>query len=210
MPNDRIPIQIHQWVGKTQDVTNTEYLIADWVIAERLFAGRGDKIGNKLGYRDVEVEIPVWNDKKNDFEIGEGFVNPKAPPKAAPGSVKAGVPVNFLRRRSPEDIQDLAPVVVDFEGGHGGGRQFRGDVYDTKTNSTLEVLLLGPDGKLTVLNSRDDADSTKDTAAGQRAAEAARYAEWRSRLTRFVSVSFRQRKRRVRGARVDLLLNGRG
>ena len=171
LPKDRVAIQIHQWVGKTTDVTNLEYFIADWVVAERLFVGRGAKIG----HREVEVEIPVWNDKKNDFEIGEGYVNPKTAPKITPfGVVKAGVPVNFLRRRSPEDIKDLAPVVVDFEGGHGGARQYRGDVYDTKTNSTLEVLLLGPDGKLTVLNSRDDADSTKDTAAGRRAAEAQR------------------------------------
>ncbi len=192
--SDKAPVQIHQWVGVAQDPVDprTTYTIADWVIAERVLVQRGDKIGRDK--RGIEVEVPVWNPNLNGdrggFEIGTGYIDPKAKVKKVRYDiVPVGVPVNFLQRKADEDEDDLAPVVVDFEGGRRGVRQYKGRLDDFGTNSSLEMMLLGPDGKLTVRNSRDDRNA--DTVPGTHAFERReRYTVWADRLYKVRTASF--------------------
>ena len=54
------PVQIHNWVGKVDNHT-----VADWVIAERPIRRGGGTIG-RLG---VTVEVPVWDSKRQMFRI---------------------------------------------------------------------------------------------------------------------------------------------
>jgi hypothetical protein len=201
---DQAVVQIQKWVESTKDAAGQQFDIGDWVVAERLLVYRGEKIGRKSptsiseGASAIEVETPVWQYDRNAFEIGSGVIGPpkkgvkdKGPVKTGV-TVTSGIPVDFLVRKGADDLTDVAPVVVDFEGGRGGARQYdsRADgegkrrthaEADATSNSPVEMLLLGPDGRLMALNSRDDRNG--EAKPGERAHErSTRWREWMARL----------------------------
>lgn len=135
----RTYIQVHRWLAEERisDHNDNTYPIGSWSIAERVPAYRGEYIGKK-----AYVELPVWN------EVWEAYLLPNFA-----GKVKGrkrddrGVPVDF----------NSHAVLVDFEGGR--GTYAVGHGTKTKTvvdDAPVEMLVLTPDGKLEVHNSRDD------------------------------------------------------
>jgi hypothetical protein len=97
IPPGKIPVQIHQLVQNSTVEDGQE--VGDWVVAERLFLGRGDLIAR----RNLDVEVPVWDRKANAFELGELNRSKKN------RNPKKAIPVDFG--------DDTSPVLVDFRGG---------------------------------------------------------------------------------------------
>jgi hypothetical protein len=165
------PIQVHRWLGKVPDRSGPDWLTADWAIAERLHTRRGDPIGG----HEVVIEMGTWNMPYQMFEIGisgRAARNlPKAPQPNKAEPIASGIPVDL--------IAAPAAVVVDFDGGkltgfqrRDGGREF---IQDT---SAVELLVMMPDGKLVVRNSRIDSDP--ETPAGAERHD--RFTFWRDRI----------------------------
>ena len=134
--------QVHQWVDKRAD--NVEYAIGDWAILERQLVRRGEYIG--LG---GFVTVPVWNKFKEAFEV----------PKTRDTTVKPHVERLGIRIGLIPEAE--APVLVDFV----GGRRLRpGASNNFEEDTAVEALVLGADGKLRVLNSREAADPASPVA----------------------------------------------
>lgn len=137
---DQTAVQVHRWVERSGLGTEIDTTIADWAIAERQLVRRGEYIGRN---EPIFVEVPVWNKSRNAFEIG--FL-PQAVKKTA-GKAVTGLPVNFVPRKGQ-------PLVVDFE----GGKRAK-PAHPVQDESAVEVLVLTPEGKLMVRNSRIDSDT---------------------------------------------------
>jgi hypothetical protein len=157
------PVQIHVWKESTTEPQNRkEYIIADWVIAERLFTRRGEFLGRS----EFMAEVPVWTAVKGAtgmFEIGEV---PPVGKKRVVVKGPTGIPVD-TRVGSPP------PLLVDFEGGKKPNA--KGMPED---NAAVEMLVLGSDGRLELRNSRVDSDIA--TASGKQRDD--RHKAWRKRL----------------------------
>jgi hypothetical protein len=96
VPAGKVPFQIHQLVGEANDA-GTMRQVGDWVIAERLFIGRGELIGRSA----CEVEVPVW------LPTAERFILPAKVEKGR--RQKNSIPINFGDEKTP--------VLADFWGG---------------------------------------------------------------------------------------------
>lgn len=144
-------VQLHRWIEKAGDRP-----VGDWAVAERLAIRRGDIIGRK----SVRVEVPEWNAKKGQFELG--FAEAK-------GKVKIpGIPVDFT-------LGDPAPILVDFQGGK---HDYKLGKTNIKEDAAVEMLVLTPEGNLIVRNSRVDSDPT--TEIGRFRSQ--HYWRWRNRV----------------------------
>jgi len=163
VPPDKIPVQIHQFVETvTDEGGGAAKEIADWVIAERLLIGRGEVIGRG----GVEVEVPVWDFRSDEFVLGFTIVQ-TGKGKTARTKRHDSVPIDF-GAESPL-------VLADFWGGK-------------VTEGNVEALLLGPDGSLFVRNYHEDSArprTPEERAFYPFAAERQdRYDTWRARLER--------------------------
>src|SRR5262249_51361721 len=77
LDHDKVPVQIHRWLGSTSVGDAGERQVGDWVIAERLLVRRGELIGRRLkpGPKDkdktdvnvVLVEVPEWDASAGGF-----------------------------------------------------------------------------------------------------------------------------------------------
>jgi hypothetical protein len=145
---DQTVFQIHQWTKMGRDIKRNgfPYTIGDWAIAERVLVRRGEAIGEK-----AFVQVPFWNKDKDTFEI---------PPKMNDPFVKKGDTIPGLLMDFKEDGQ--RPVLVDFA----GGKRYKAN-NTLEEETAVEALILTPDGKLTVLNSRADADAIQEEPAIQ-------------------------------------------
>jgi hypothetical protein len=171
MPHEKVPVQIHRWVdevtGKAMHLT-----VADWVIGERFLMARGEQIGRSA----AEVDLPRWVTEIQSFILGD--LRP-ATAKSGAKVVKTAVPVDFTTS-SP-------PVIVDFSGGKGHypvdtfdyakGTANKEFVFDEE--SATELLVMTPEGKLVLRNSREDSDPESPTGHDR----LTRYDHWRARLT---------------------------
>ena len=144
---ETVPVQIHRWIDQFTDPQGLFHTIGDWAIAERLLVRRGEPIGRP----SVMVELPEWSKGKQSFEIKYS-----APPqlKKLPASQKdlarSGIPVDFQVTFPP-------PMLVDFDGGKQEHRFGTLPGYpNVKDESAVDVLILSPNGKLIVRNSRID------------------------------------------------------
>src|SRR5262249_14891477 len=123
---ERLPVQVHRWV----DTIPEERLnIGEWAIAERILVRKGDYIGRKSVY----VQVPVWNEARDRFELHNS-------PRGKKGPQFLGVPVDFQGQW----------LLVDFANGH-----------REKEEAAAEALVLSPEGKLIVRSARIDADKTE-------------------------------------------------
>jgi hypothetical protein len=154
---DVTPIQVHRWIDR---VSASPMEIGDWAIAERIYTRRGEPIGKP----DIMVEVPLWNKSQQTFLIGDVAVAlgkaklKKAPAKATKELIISGLQV---------DLTTAPPaILIDFEGGR-----------KTNDSAAADVLVLTPEGKLVVRNSRADAET--ETAGGGERRE--RFEQWRDR-----------------------------
>ncbi|HYT90694.1 MAG TPA: hypothetical protein VEL76_18445, partial [Gemmataceae bacterium] len=162
VPPHKVAIQIHQWTEESSAEAGPVQKICDWVIAERLLFERGDRIGRK----NVAVEIPTWQTLRGHFELG--YIERVFAGKDLYKEVRHGhVAVNFGQ-------EDGGPVIVDFVGGKTNYKAINGG----EDHGNMDLLLLTPEGKLVVRSSREDAD--EESVVG--AERLHRYDTWRSRL----------------------------
>jgi hypothetical protein len=166
---ETVAVQIHRWIDQFTDPQGLFHIIGDWAIAERLLVRRGEPIGRL----SVMVELPEWNKAKQAFEIKYS-----APPqvKKLPASQKdlarSGIPIDFLASFPP-------PMLVDFEGGKYEHRFATLPGYpNVKDESAVDVLILAPNGKLIVRNSR--VDGNPELPAGKERQD--RVTHWHDRV----------------------------
>ncbi len=136
----RAVVQFQAWLPQVRmEGSNRSEPIGAWVAAEMPVA-RGEYIG-----RRQLVELPLWSAGAENYVLRElsggvkvyGMANQKNQPK--------GWPVNF----------HTLSVLVDFEGGKTRTRVSDHDVTD---EAATELLIVRPDGKLLVHNSKADED----------------------------------------------------
>ncbi len=146
LDKDETTFQIHQWTERTPDKKNNTLWIGDWTIAERVVVKRGESIGFQ-----ALVKVPVWFKDKDAFEVPHDVLvkDPKKPKDS--GTVKQGILMDFKG-------DGKRPILVDFI----GGKRFNGAILQDE--AAVEALILSPDGKLTVLNSRIDSDPAFEAA----------------------------------------------
>ncbi|MFO0964322.1 MAG: hypothetical protein U0793_01870 [Gemmataceae bacterium] len=77
-----IAMQVHRWTPEADGIT-----IGDWAIAERLLIRKGEYIGRET----VQVEVPVWKDTHNAFEL----VARAGAAKKKKGGAVSGIGVDF-------------------------------------------------------------------------------------------------------------------
>jgi len=141
---DQTTFQIHQWTeNAARDSNNRDPLvIGDWAIAERVKVRRGEPIGSQ-GF----VQVPFWHKDKDIFELPMTKDPDFKDQKRAP--LKPGFKMDF---KADSD----RPFLVDFV----GGKRYKGATIEEET--AVEALILTPDGKLKVLNSRAGTDAIQE------------------------------------------------
>lgn len=179
---DQVAVQIHRWVATTRDAEGVEIPVGDWAIAERLLLQRGDSVG-----RIVNIEMPVFNKHLPDYVIPRRETGPIVPKKIGfpfgkkadaeakedPNSGAVGIPIDFTETVPPA-------VLVDFDGGKKSA-QFPGETRSVKDESASNLLILRPDGRLIVRNTRVDSDpDSQENAVRQNRVE-----EWKAKVRRF-------------------------
>lgn len=138
LKSDEAVLQLHRWFGREGD-----YLIGDWAIAEWLRVRKGEAIGHP----DMIVEIPTWNPGRGGFEMRSTL--PPAKGKKAEAA-KKGVPLDFVPK------VDMPPLLVDFDGGK---RTYHlPNVPAFNDEAAMDLLILTPEGRLIVRNTRADID----------------------------------------------------
>jgi len=141
-------VQMHKWlnsVSLTQD-RGASVPVGDWVIGD-VPVRRGEYMG-----RLENVDVAMWFPVKEMFSLA----SPAAPVSTrpvGPGPIirtqpVRGIPVKF-------DTEDL---LVDFDGGRIRESFKTGEklTKDVNENANVEMLILSPDGKLRVRNSKVD------------------------------------------------------
>jgi hypothetical protein len=153
-------LQIQKWL-EFHKIKGVEEGIADWVIAERVVATRGELIGPQ------KVEVPYWRKTQDRFTLaseGPSKRGRKAPPT---------VEVSFA--------EGDPAVLVDFTGGDVTYKRTQpktdaapaaGQAAPIKDKAAVEVLLLMPDGTLAAH------DSARDAADPDRVSRLKEVREW--------------------------------
>jgi hypothetical protein len=147
---ERAAVQIHRWLDEERinpSDQSSVVPVGEWTVLERLLLHRGEYIG-----RLQEVELPVWRTALERFALANHEDDQNLPPASQDRRVKPkGVMVDF----ATDPVSFRPSILVDFEGGK---RTFTSDGKDIHEESTVEMLVLNADGKLTVHNSRADAE----------------------------------------------------
>ena len=157
---DTTMFQIHQWTG-TPGVTNDQrdvYPIGDWVVAERVPVHKGSPIGPL-----ASAKVPWWVSIKDAFEVKKPHLTIDMMPP-------------FVNNTGNGIVGDYGyPILVDFT----GGKRKVAPNSNVDEEVAVNALIVGADGKLRVLNSRDAAENTpfgQDRQA--RGRPGARQARW--------------------------------
>ncbi len=145
-------MQIHRWIGREESLKAD---VADWVVADRVLATKGDFVGQW-----AQTKLPYFSPTDGDFTL-DG--NPKPKDK----QLASYVELNFGTEPS------VSPFLVDFDGGKTtyvretakDGKPRKDEITD---NAPVEVLMLSPDGRLIARDSATD-ENDKDRVAHRNA-----------------------------------------
>jgi hypothetical protein len=152
LPKDgKTVVQIHQWAKEVRLNANAREPIGTWIIGE-VPVGPGEYIGRKH-----LVQLPTWSAERTAYAL-----------KELPGGIKLKPPAKDTPKGWLVDLTTAA-VLVDFEGG-----KFRGQVNNNtvQDDSDVEMLVVRPDGTVTVRN------SAVDTAFAPREKRTTDWEEW--------------------------------
>ena len=143
---DTTIFQIHQWIktGGDQKV----YVIGDWAVAERVIVRKGGIIG-----QEADVLVPLWKDTKDAFELPH-----RDKRTGRPAPIKLDLLPTAADNVGSSAGEVQPPVLVDFT----GGRRKLTALIDEEC--AVDALILAPNGKLRVLNSRDAVDAATESA----------------------------------------------
>jgi hypothetical protein len=151
---DETSFQIHQWTETAPNPLNNqgEVVIGDWAIAKHVAVRRGESIGEQ-----VPVLVPIWQKvKEGPGGFPGAFEIPKLMKHMLPknNTAKKDGSKFEMRNGLSMDMKSDAerPFLVDFT----GGKRLRGATTFIEEETAVEALIMSPDGKLTVLNSRVD------------------------------------------------------
>jgi hypothetical protein len=147
---DQVVLQAHRWLLSIpfKDNNGQHIPVGDWVIAERFRVHRGEIIG-----RTARVEVPVYRPQKETIVLLRETTSKIRNP---------GVEVNF----GYDQLDKQEAILVDFEGGKQSYARVAGrsddpdkkpDTRPIEDESSTDVLILTPDGKLVVHNNVADA-----------------------------------------------------
>jgi hypothetical protein len=137
---DMVAVQIHRWVDNVPGQAGRGgFNLGTWLIAERLLVRRGEFISQR-----VRVDVPEW------VQTAEQFQLPEKKGKAPKGQ---GLEVDFTVKT---ESQQLPVLLVDFNGGRQTVTVGKGAIMD---ESAADLLILTPDGKLTVRSGVADAET---------------------------------------------------
>lgn len=148
---NQVVTQIHRWLEAyvpDNKRLSWYYTVGDWVIAERAMLTRGEYLGVT-----VLVEVPIWNIVDDRFALV---------PSSNRRSKK--VPVFF---GAGQENDSRESILVDFTGGTGlNYNRYEGMDEDkgqpryklVRDSAPVEMLLMTPDGNVTVRNAEADAD----------------------------------------------------
>lgn len=150
----RTYVQVHRWIDKFK-AGGLAYESGVWAILPRLEIRRGEY----LGLPDVQMPMPKWNETLGRFQPAED-----------PSIKRRKNKLNLPEVRVDFFAGGRVPIAVDYEGGR--------DWYSSygRETSSLEMLMLAPDGKLLLHSSRVDMDSRDPESRG--AIRAERYRQW--------------------------------
>lgn len=149
---DHTTFQVHQWIPKKFNfASDDEYVIGDWAIAEWLSVRKGDPIG-----LEAVVQVPVWRKFKDAFEIPNAIAFKFAKGNAI---LKPGIKIDLMPTVQDANNTRAAtpPVLVDFFGG-------KHKVGNVSEDAAVDALVMGPDGRLFVVNSREHSDTSNPVA----------------------------------------------
>jgi len=175
MDGNHAVLQLQRWFDT--DSSREAHRISDWANAERLVVRRGEPIGVAIGPMghqvDMVLEIPTWSKGKGSFEMRTTVQGKNS---------RQGVPLDFVPPAVAADgkrIDGIAPLIVDVEGGrkHGAKVGLPGVVEEV----AQDVLILTPDGRLIVHNSRADMDAKIDDGSEEGTSRQKRVVDWRER-----------------------------
>ena len=171
--SEKAAIQIHRWADSLNTADKQPYVVADWLIAERLLIHRGEKLERS----SVEVELPKWNRLRGtsgDFDLASSGGNSRG------GIGKRNRHVASIDFYPPD--RSKAEVLVDFVGGkhrYSENQDPRNPGLTSDDDAAMELLVLRADGTLAVRTSREDADA-QTPAGGERVR---RYNVWKERIS---------------------------
>jgi hypothetical protein len=151
---ERTTFQIHQWVPDRQVFELRETaILGDWIVAERISVARGEQIGV-----NVLVQAPVWKELKNAFDLVYYVEKEKVKGKTVVKDYKVGMRIDMKKEiidpKTRKPVDEGYPVLIDFV----GGKRAKPNSNELDEESAVEALILMPDGRLRVHNSRADTD----------------------------------------------------
>lgn len=142
---DATPFQIHQWMNEppaSRDQTIV-YPVGDWVIAERVLVQKGSRIGVA-----ATVNTPFWVSNKDRFDLAKRA--------GASGTEIEMMPPTASNKGNGIVGTEGYPVLIDFV----GGKRRIAPNLNAEEEVAVDALIVGADGKLRVLNSRDAVENT--------------------------------------------------
>ena len=137
---DHTPLQVHRWVG--YELSNPENPASgegfgEWCILDRELFTRGEYI-----HRVVDAEVPLWKPEYDDYVLAANF--------------KKGKKVIPLEFNTNSAFSTTPTLLVDFDGGN---VSFKQGLKTAQDEVPVQVLILTPEGKLTVRNSAQDTEN---------------------------------------------------
>jgi hypothetical protein len=132
---DRAFVQIHRWVDLLEVNRDRAIPVADWLILEKTPARKGEYLGHVQA-----VEVPAWEKTAEEFQIAKNN-------RTGQKRLNVDFTVRLPNRQYPA-------LLIDFEGGKNtqlrvGNRLFTED-------EPMDMLVLGPDGRLVLHSTVDD------------------------------------------------------
>jgi hypothetical protein len=141
----QVAVQIQKWMKNVFDRNEISQPLGDWEVLERLRLFRGDPVSRP----NAPGMVPIWHSDADAFKV-----EPIVPTKKG-GRSSGGLDYSPTSGRPP--------VVVDFTGGYDLYSRVAGK-ETVSDSSSVDLLLLGPDGKLFLRSGRVDSDP--NTARG--------------------------------------------
>jgi hypothetical protein len=169
MDGNHAILQLQRWFATGGSLN--EYLISDWAMVERLVVRKGEPIGKP----DMVEMIPTWNKGKGAYEMRTTVQQ-----VGKTSSSKKGVPLDFVPMTVMPDkrVDRVQPMLVDFEGGRKSTLKLGMAGFE---EAAMDVLILAPDGRLIVQNSRADIDARISDGTEDGTTRQERVLTWRAR-----------------------------
>ncbi len=153
---DQVVLQIHRYLDNAAWPSSRKYVpVGEWSVAERVVVNRGEIID-----RPVRVEVPLFVPELSEWRLGSTPTTGETGANREPG-----IDVPFY------NVPNWPAILVDFDGGD--RLKYKHGTEEVADSSSLEVIILGPEGKLLAHNGAVDAKNKERID---------RYTAWKARI----------------------------